>query len=173
MILVGAALAVLVALDGAFAGFRSSCGRTGLIRHRRQDVVAHLHGLAVAAALVGPVAAAVLADLALRPERRDTYLLAGRAMLLLYLPFGALILAALAGYAVLPWRHRFLASALILGPCTFARPFVALGGAVLGVLAAHDLTAGAAALAGVAAALAVEPVLDRRWVAATGRVSPP
>jgi len=159
------ALVGLAALDGAFAGFRSSCGRTGLIRHRRQDVLAHLHGLATAAALLAPVAAVVLVDLAARPARLDTYLDAGRAILMLYLPFGAIVLGALAGYAVLPWRHRFLASALILGPFTLARPFVALAGALLVPFATRDALATVAALAAVAAALAVEPVLDHHWAA--------
>ena len=157
------ALIGLAALDGAFAGFRSSCGRTGLIRHRRQDVAAHLHGLATAAALLAPVAAVVLIDLAARPARWNAYLDAGRAMLALYLPFGAIVLGALAGYALLPWRHRFLASALILGPFTFARPFVALAGALLAGYSTHDVLATAAALTAVAAALTVEPMQNRRW----------
>jgi hypothetical protein len=167
-----AALLVLGALDGAFAGFRSSCGRTGLIRHRRQDVVAHLRGLAVSAALLTPVAAVVLADVLMRPDRWDAYLRAGHAMLVLYLPFGAIVLAGLAGYALLSWRRRFLATALILGPFTFARPFVAVAGLGLAARAGSDLLVTATATAAVAAALAVEPVLDRWWVAAAGRRPP-
>ncbi|GAA3345996.1 hypothetical protein GCM10020358_55290 [Amorphoplanes nipponensis] len=169
---VPAGLVVLAALDGAFAGFRSSCGRTGLIRRRREDIRAHLRGLATAAALLGPVAGLVLADVLARPERWDRYLAAGRVMLLLYLPFGAVVLAALAGYAVLGWRRRFLATALILGPCTFARPYVAAAGVVLAARAGGDLLVTLAAAASVAAACAVEPVLDRWWVA-TARRRPP
>jgi hypothetical protein len=167
-----AALLVLAALDGAFAGFRSSCGRTGLIRHRRQDVLAHLRGLAVSAMLLTPVAAVVLADLLSRPDRWDGYLRAGRAMLVLYLPFGAIVLAALAAYALLSWRRRFLATALILGPFTFARPVVAVAGLVLAARAGSDLLVTATATAAVVAALAVEPVLDRWWVAAARRRPP-
>jgi hypothetical protein len=166
------ALVVLAALDGAFAGFRSSCGRTGLIRHRREDVRAHLRGLATAALLLGPVAAVVLADVLAHPPRWEDYLVAGRAMLALYLPFGATVLAALAGYAVLSWRRRFLASALILGPFTFARPFVAVAGIVLAARAGAGLTVLAVATTAVIGALAVEPVLDRRWVAAARRRPP-
>jgi len=166
------ALVLLAGLDGAFAGFRSSCGRTGLIRHRREDVRAHLRGLATAALLLGPVAALVLADVLVHPPRWADYLVAGRAMLALYLPFGAIVLAALAGYAVLGWRWRFLAGALILGPFTFARPFVAVGGLVLAARAGAGVTVLAAATAAVIAALAVEPVLDRRWVAAARRRPP-
>ena len=167
------ALVVLAALDGAFAGFRSSCGRTGLIRHRREDVRAHLRGLATAALLLGPVAVLVLADVLVHPPHRDGYLVAGRAMLLLYVPFGATVLAALVAYVVLGWRRRFLATALILGPFTFVRPFVAVAGLVLAARSGAGFPVLAAAVAAVLAALAVEPVLDRWWVAAAVRRQPP
>ncbi|MFI7540745.1 class I SAM-dependent methyltransferase [Actinoplanes sp. NPDC049599] len=107
-----------------------------------------------------------------RPERWEAYERAGRAALALYLPFGAVVLAALAGYAVLSWRRRFLATALILGPFTFARPLVAVAGVVLAARATTDLLVLGVAAAAVAAVLAVEPIQNRRWAAAaTGTAS--
>jgi len=159
------ALVLLAALDGMFAGFRSSCGRTGLIRHRRADLVAHLRGLALAVLLLAPVAVIAGLDAARHPARRAAYQAAGRAMLAVYLPFALLVLAALTAYLLLGWRRRFLASALVLGPATAARPLVGLLGAAVAARAADDLLVAALAVAAVTAALAVEPCADRRWYA--------
>jgi len=43
-----ATLFILAILDGAFAGFRSSAGRTGLINHRRSDHQAARRGVVLA-----------------------------------------------------------------------------------------------------------------------------
>lgn len=163
-----AALTVLALVDSMFAGFRSSLGRTGLIRHRRRDVVAHLRGLALSASLLAPVAAVTLVDVVVRPVRLATYVTTGRAMLAVYLPFAGLVLVALAAYLALRWRHRFLAAALVLGPCTLARPLVAVAGVAAAGWAARDLLATALALAAVAAALAVGPWAERRWYGREG-----
>lgn len=48
-------------------------------------------------------------------------------------------------YGVLRWELRYLASAVILGPCTLLRPYVV-----------------AAAAVAVIAVLVVEPILDSR-----------
>ncbi|SNY42476.1 oxidoreductase [Paractinoplanes atraurantiacus] len=118
---VAAGLALIAGLDGALAGFRSSCGRSGLVRHRAQNVTAHLRGLAVV--LLAPVAVIVLLGYTARP---GPYLAAGRAMLAVYVPFAVVALLALVAYLVLGWRRRFLTTALVLGPCTAARPLIAL-----------------------------------------------
>lgn len=158
-----AALTALALLDSMFAGFRSSLGRTGLIRHRHRDVLAHLRGLGLSAGLLAPVAAVTLLDVTVRDGRLATYVTAGRAMLAVYLPFAGLVLAALAGYLVLRWQHRFLAAALVLGPCTLLRPLVAAAGVGAAGWASRDVLATALALGAVAAALAVEPWAERRW----------
>jgi hypothetical protein len=161
--LIAGALLLLAALDGAFAGFRSSCGRTGLVDHRRDDVEASLRGLALAGVLLLPVVLVAAGDVVAYPERLDLYVSAGRVLLTVYLPYAGLILGALACYRLLAWRRRFLASSLILGPFTLARPLVALGGAAAAGLAAGDPVVGTVALVAAAAVLAVEPVADRRW----------
>ncbi|XVV08921.1 hypothetical protein ACQP2X_29220 [Actinoplanes sp. CA-131856] len=167
---VAAGLALIAGLDGAFAGFRSSCGRSGLVRHRAQNVTAHLRGLALAVALLTPVAVVALLGYSARP---GPYLAAGRAMLAVYVPFAVVVLLALVAYLLLGWRRRFVATALVLGPCTAARPLIALLGAALAAQAAGDLRVGLLAFAGVAGALAVEPLADRRWYAALTPVSAP
>lgn len=147
-------LVVLAVLDGAFSGFRSAQGRTGLIRHVRTDVVAQVRGAGLAVALLLPAAAAVLLD-------AGDGVRAGRAMLLVYAPYGAVVLLALLAYGTLGWRQRFLAMALVLGPLTLARPLVAVVGAGAGLLAAGSWSTRVAVLLAVTAVLLVEPVSDR------------
>jgi hypothetical protein len=157
-------LLFIAALDAMFAGFRASRGRSGLVRHRRADVLASRRGLALGALLVGPVAVAIAADAA-RSDRIDHYSAAGRAMLQVYLPYGLFVLVALAAYVTFSWRFRFLASAMLLGPLTLVRPLVALVGGGAAWWATRDATVGVLSLAAVAAVLGVEPAAGRRWYA--------
>lgn len=159
-------LLFIAALDAMFAGFRASCGRVGLVRHRPADVLASRRGLALGALLVGPVAIAIAADAA-RSDRIDHYSVAGRAMLGVYLPYGFVVLLALTAYLTLSWRSRFLASAFLLGPLTLVRPLVALVGSGAAWWATRDAIVGVLCLAAVAAVLGVEPAAGRRWHAKT------
>jgi hypothetical protein len=86
-------------------------------------------------------------------------------MLAVYGPYALLVLLALLSYAVLGWRQRYLASALILGPFTFLRPVVALVGAVLAAVVGHDTVVALIACLATGAVLAVEPIADRVWYA--------
>lgn len=86
-------------------------------------------------------------------------------MLVIYAPYALLVLAALACYAVLGWRLKYLASAVILGPFTLLRPAVAIAGAVAGAAQGRNAVVTAAVILSVIAVLAVEPLADRRWYA--------
>jgi hypothetical protein len=158
-------LLFIAALDALFAGFRASCGRSGLVRHRQADALASRRGLALGALLLAPVAAAIAIDAAARPDRLGLYDAAGQGMLAVYLPYGVVVLLALGAYVTLSWRRRFLASALLLGPLTLVRPLVALAGAGAAWWVTRDLAVGVASVAAVAAVLAVEPGAGRRWYA--------
>lgn len=158
-VLVVAGLVVLGGCDGAFAGFRSSVGRTGLVDHRADDARAQLRGLALVTGLLVPTAALALVH-------PDDAVDAGVGMLTVYAPYGLLVLLALAAYASLGWRNGFLASALILGPFTLLRPLVAVAGGVAGVLLADRATTVLAVVLAVVAVLAVQPLCDRLWYAA-------
>ncbi|MDX6258287.1 MAG: hypothetical protein QOJ11_4621 [Frankiales bacterium] len=162
-LLVLAALLAIAGLDGAFAGFRASCGRTGLIRHRTEDRRAARSGLVLLAVLLVPAGVLVAVDVLLHPSRLETYRLAGYAMLEVYLPYGLLVLLALAGYLTLSWRRRFLASALLLGPLTLLRPLVAAAGAAAACWTTHDVAAGLVALVAMGAVLLVEPLVGRTY----------
>jgi hypothetical protein len=165
-VFVVAALGGLGALDGMFAGFRASCGRTGLVEHRREDLVAARRGLALAALLLMPVVAVGAADAVRGAHRVAVHRSAMADMLTVYLPYGALVLLALAAYVTLSWRRRFLASALLLGPLTLARPLVALGGAAAAAWETRDVIVSVLAFSAVVAVLAVEGLVGRRWYAA-------
>jgi hypothetical protein len=166
--LIATALAVLALLDGAFAGFRASAGRDGLIDHRRSDRLAALRGAALTRVLLAPVTAFTSTDVALHPPRLAVLTRAGEAMLSVYGPYGLVVLAALACYSALGWRNRYLASALILGPLTWLRPAVTAAGAIYGgAVSPAPLTWTCAALA-AAAVLAVEPLASRLWYTKPG-----
>jgi hypothetical protein len=167
--LVAAALAVLALLDGAFAGFRASAGRTGLIDHRRADQLACLRGAALVCVLLVPVVAIASTEVLLNPPRLGVFTRAGEAMLAVYGPYGLVVLAALGCYTVLGWRNRYLASAVILGPLTWLRPAVAVAGAILAGAAGADPPVWACAGLAVAAVLAVEPVAGHFWYAPGSR----
>jgi hypothetical protein len=62
-VLVLLGLLTLAFLDAAFAGFRSSAGRTGLIDHRAADFRAASRGIALLSLLLVPPAALALAGI--------------------------------------------------------------------------------------------------------------
>jgi hypothetical protein len=161
-VVVLAGLLTIALLDGAFAGFRASVGRTGLIRHRTQDRRAARSGLRLLATLLLPAATVVAVDLLNHPGRVATYRHAGQAMLGVYLPYGLLVLLALAGYLSLSWRRRFLASAP-LGPLTLARPLVAVAGGAAACWRTHDVTITLVAMLATGAVLLVEPLTGRTY----------
>lgn len=166
---VAAALLILAVADGAFAGFRSSVGRTGLISHRQSDYQAARRGAGLACLLLAPVIAVVCAE-AVRPAALEDYARAGKAMFAIYGPSALLVLIALGGYTVLNWRLRYLASALILGPFTLLRPAVAVLGAAVGALESGDAIVAASVVLAVIAVLAVEPLAGRLWYSQAPRM---
>lgn len=86
-------------------------------------------------------------------------------MLAVYGPYALLVLIALACYALLDWRLKYLAAAVILGPLTLLRPGIAILGAALGIALGRDAAVAAAAGLSVVAVLAVEPLAGRLWYA--------
>lgn len=156
-----AALVVLAGLDGMLSGFRSACGRDGRIRTGRRDALAQARGLAVVVVLLLP--SVLLGATGLAAGDRAAWQRAAEALVAAYLPFGALILLALAAYATLTWERRFLAVAMILGPGTLLRPLVAVAGGAVAVVRAGDGWVAAGVVLAVAAVLAVEPLCDRCW----------
>lgn len=149
----------LAVADGAMTGFRSAAGRSGLLDHRSEDLRGNLQGLAVLLVCLLPATGCFLVDDA--PDRARRWQHAGESMLGVYAPFGACVLLALLAYATLHWRRRFLAMALILGPFTWARPYVATAGGVIALHGSEGRLLRAGVVLAVLGVLAVEPICDR------------
>jgi hypothetical protein len=162
---VPAGLLLLALVDGACAGFRSSAGRSGLINHRSSDRRAARRGTTLVAILLIPAVTLTCVATVLHPFRIGLYLHAGEIMLAVYAPYGMAVLAALAIYATLDWRKRYLASAVILGPFTLLRPAVVILGAILTIAVARDAWITITVILAVVGVLAAEPVADRLWYA--------
>jgi hypothetical protein len=152
---------VIAGLDVVFSGLRASLGRSGLIDHRRDDLRGIRRGALVGTVAVLPAAAVfVLTAGSWTPSELTR---SAGTMLLVLVPYAAVVVAALLVYGLLPWRWRYLASAAILGPMTFLRPAVACLAAVLGTITASSAGVGATIWLGTVAVLAVEPICDRLW----------
>ncbi|QHT57888.1 hypothetical protein GXP71_18570 [Cellulomonas sp. H30R-01] len=160
---VAGALLALALLDGAFCGFRSAHGRDGRVHLPGARLRSQVHGAAATSVVLAPVVIGASVDVATRPAALDAYVRAGAAMLTVDVPYAVVVLLAVGAYALLDWRLRFLATAVVLGPGTFLRPAVAVAGGVLAVRAAADARVAVLAAAAVVAVLVVEPSLDRRW----------
>lgn len=99
------------------------------------------------------------------PSSTGPYLRAGTIMLAVYAPYALAVLAALAVFATLDWRKRYLASAVILGPFTFIRPALVVIGAVIAVAATRNIAVAITTVLAVIAVLMTEPGADRLWYA--------
>lgn len=157
-----ALIALIAVLDAAFSGFRAAKGRAGVIRHRAEDVRALSQGLGVGVVLSFPALAALAWCLA-SPGGRTGLREAAVATMWLLGPASVAVLAALSAYLVLSWEFRYLASAVILGPFTLIRPWIAVAFAVLAGVTAGRLDVWLLVLFGTAALLAIEPIVGRLW----------
>ena len=156
-----ALLAVLAWFDGTLCGFRAAAGtnprifiggfyRRALVRGALFSVVTLLvfSGVAVALHAVLP------------PEGwRDVEQAAGR-LVVVYGAFATLVIFALALYLVGHFDLGVLASVLVLGPFTLARPWVIALGAGWVAATAHSWVPGALALSTAAVMINFERLLD-------------
>jgi hypothetical protein len=88
---------------------------------------------------------------------------AGKAMLTVLVPYAAIVVLALGAYAVLGWRKKYIAMAVVLGPFTLVRPRVAMVAGFAGVSASESGSAVASIALAVIAVQVVEPLANRRW----------
>jgi hypothetical protein len=158
-----ATLFVVATLDAAFSGFRASAGRDGLVHHRRQDLVGTARGLMVFGGALVPLPALVMSSIHGGTATVSDWVAAAGAMLAVYVPYALVVLGALVAFAVLPWRVGYLATAVLLGPLTFARPLVALAGAVAAWTAVESFPVRLGVVGAVVIVLGIEPAVGRRW----------
>lgn len=155
------ALCSLAVLDAALAGFRSMAGRDAHLTSRAlishwmiRGAVAGIAALAIVGALLGTLLAT-----STEPDTRYQDMLdAGTRMLMIFVPYATVVLIALAGYAIPVLDIRCLATTVVLGPLTLARPAVILVGAIAAAWTA-PAPVQLAAFTTVAIILAVEACL--------------
>lgn len=162
MIVASVLLVALAIVDGACSGLRASLGRSGLVRHLDVDRRSALIGLVLVCALLVPAAAVAGLGLGTGSVPRNEAGAAAWRMLDVLLPYAAVVTTALAAYAVLGWRQKYVAMALVLGPFTLVRPLIVIGAALAGASGSTSWLLGSVILTGSAAVLAVEPLLNRR-----------
>jgi hypothetical protein len=129
-------LFLLASLDGALCGCRTCMGRHPYIRKTKYYVMGVLRGV-VAAQIASWISLLVLfitlsftADRSLL--RQDLESAAGR-MLLVFLPYAALVLLNLALRLVPSIDLRSATSVFFLGPLTAIRPLVMIAGVLYGI----------------------------------------
>jgi hypothetical protein len=152
---------VLSVTDAAFAGFRDAAGRDAHIfkaelfrRAIRRGLVTGIAVCAIGAALA--VAVALVGDY-------DDLLGAAQAMLPPLAVYASLVLAAMGVWATAEADLRTLASVVVLGPFTLARPWVIAAAAALGAVHAASWPTRAAVVIACALQLSIEPWLGRAW----------
>lgn len=154
------AIVVIALLDGGLAGYRAAQGRTGRLTTLHRDVVAYLRGVAVWAALA--VFPATVGLLVVPPDLRRA---AAESLTWVLAPCALVTLVTIAGWYVLPWRIRYLAMAIVLGPMTLLRPAICLAGVAAVWIGTGDPTATAVTAVVASAQLLVEPIVGRSWYA--------
>ena len=165
-VLVLVALLVLAITDAAFCGYRDAAGRNPLIRKAGFYRRALRRGIGLGFA--NAVLAAILFG-ALLASSRDPGALwadcaaAAASLLWVVVPYATIVLVALGGWTAAEQDVRTLASVVLLGPLSLARPFVILGGAAVAIAARPSLAIMVLALATAALQLAAGPLLARAW----------
>ncbi|MEM1032536.1 MAG: hypothetical protein AAGN82_19475 [Myxococcota bacterium] len=156
----------LASLDAAFAGFRIAAGRNPLLEKRRYYARAVGRGWFVGQGVILLVAVTIAAThlLAVAPQAVwQAHLRAGGDMLWWYLPYAVLVLSALVVYAAPDPDVSSLATVLVLGPFTAARPLVIVAGGTFALVRRGFSGAGTSVVIACGAMLALQPLLARRW----------
>jgi hypothetical protein len=160
------ALVAVALVDATFAGFRASTGRNARIDKRRYSYQAARRGLAAGSVSLLAVSVVLGAGLLVARDAGRTYDAlddAGGRMLLVLLPYAAVVLVSIAAYRLLPTRESTFVILIGLGPFTVVRPLVVLAAAAMAVHGAHLWLVWAGTLLSAGGVLLVEPWVHRRW----------
>lgn len=134
--MIAALLTGLALVDVAFAAFRDAAGRDGRIRKRAFYIDAVGRGALLGAALVALLGGLTFALIALGPAGTYADLLrVGGRMVWVYGVYATLVFVTLGVYFVGSGDVRAFATVAVLGPFTWLRVPVVLGGALWALLA--------------------------------------
>lgn len=135
-LLVPVMINLLALLDAAFAGFRDASGRNPLLFKQRYQLRSMTRGLlfGFGVSFVGGCSLLVGLWAASSPSALyAAYIQAGRAMCIVYGSYAVLVLLSMSIYIIPRPEISSLATVLVLGPFTLARPYVIVAGAAYGV----------------------------------------
>ena len=168
MVLIFVCLYLLALIDCAFCGYRAAAGKSALIQKQAYYQRAMLRGALyghIPLVLAGIVVGITVRSSPSPAQRLIEFRIAGSGMLLVYVPYAAMIDLAFVIRALPSVDIKSLTSVVIFGPLTLIRPLVAAAGIVLGMLAVPRPSLMMVGLVVLALMLSFEPLLDRtvRW----------
>jgi len=123
----------LALVDGVFSGVRAGLGRSGLLAQSHLNLRNAWLGLALELVLLPLLLTYGGVCLHLQASVDVDAVRAGGAMLWVLGSYATLVLAVMTLWTIPRSDVRELCSVLVLGPCTFARPYVIVGAVVVGV----------------------------------------
>lgn len=133
---------LLATIDAAFIGYREAAGRSALINKRKYYQKAMLRGVLFGQITVAVAGIFILLAVLFSAESSILITeleLVGARMLIVYVPFAAIIFLAFVVRLLPSVDIKSITSTVIFGPFTLLRPLVAVGGIVYGLLAAPRL----------------------------------
>lgn len=153
-------LGLLALVDGTLCGFRAAAGRNPRLFLRAYYRASMLRAAALATAVIVVFLLAALGLRALHPPAFEQLVRAADAMVLVYGAYAVVVLAALALYLTASFDLGILATVLVLGPFTLARPVVIAAGALVAALSTRDVVATSFAVLAAAVMLGFERLLE-------------
>mgnify|MGYP003576381477 CR=1 FL=1 len=172
MVLLG--LYILATMDAMFCGYRAAAGRNALINktayYRRAMRRGAISGQG-AVFILGIAIGVVIASAQHRAMMKETLIQAGARMLLVYIPYAVVVLAAFAARWMRSVDIRSSISALLFGPLTFVRPLVAVAGILWAIIITRCVEVILLGALALALMLSLEKILDwssRFWQLSDG-----
>ncbi len=153
-------LCLMALVDGALAGFRAWAGRDGRVVKRNARLKSAVRGATGAFAALILIATILIALLLASSVAYEELVAAGNRMILVYAPFCLLVSLGFLGYFSASLEWQALSTVLVLGPATFVRPLVIVGGVVAASWGTSGWTVVAASVSAVLI-MVVELVLNR------------
>lgn len=161
-----ALLFVLATIDGTLIGHHAAIGANPLVNKGSYWVRACLRGFAASQASLALVGAVTCVAFGMSADRASLWAdaeVAATAMSWVFLPYAALVLAAL-GFYLTPYKA--LANILVLGPFTLLRTPLVVGAVAVGVAVHPRWEIAMILLTACCTTLAIKPYLRRhppRW----------
>lgn len=122
-------LALLVVVDGTLCGFRAAAGRNPKLFLQSYYLASLGRGAGLSLVVLAVFGGAALLVRPWSPEGFGALLVAADAMVQVYGVYAVVTLSALGLYVIGHFDLGVLATVLVLGPFTLARPFVIIAGA--------------------------------------------